>query len=157
MEFHSSNVMAYVLYFCKNHQPTPIPVNDTKAQKLLYCIYGAVLAESNERLTDEHPRAWPFGPVFPRTFNDIKKHRLTVEMAQEFQRECPSATLQLIHQTLIVFGKYTATSLSTWSHRIGSPWSKADALAALDDREIALYFGQFLPIIRAENLNAGIQ
>ncbi|MDO5530903.1 Panacea domain-containing protein [Sutterella sp.] len=149
MEFRSSVVMAYVLYFCKIVQrDSPIEVNNTKAQKLLYCCYGAVLAATDERLTDEHPRKWPYGPVFPRTFNDIKKGRLTVEMAQQFERDCPPESLQLINQTITVFGRYTASQLSSWSHRAGSPWDKADALAALDDREIRLFFAKLLDIIR---------
>lgn len=152
MEFRSSIVMAYVLYFCKNG-PERIEVNDTKAQKLLYCCYGAVLAGTKERLTDEHPKAWPFGPVFPRTFNDIKKERLTVDMALQFEKDCPAEALELIKKTIKVFGQYTASSLSAWSHRPNSPWSKADSLAALDDREITLYFEKLLPIIQNGGVN----
>ena len=81
MEFRSSIVMAYILMYCQDNN---IVANRTKAQKLLYCCYGAILAEFNERLTDEHPKAWMYGPVFPRTFNDINKKRLTVAMAEEF-------------------------------------------------------------------------
>jgi len=154
MEFSSSSVMAFVLWFCKNENP-PIDVNTTKAQKLLYCCYGAVLARFNERLTDEHPKKWPFGPVFPRTFNDIKKGRLTVGMARQFESDCPAEALELIKQTIRVFGQYTATALSKWSHRDESPWAKADSLAALDDREIGLYFGKILPIIQNGGVDAG--
>ena len=147
MEFRSSIVMAYILYFCQTQNP-PIPVDKTKAQKLLYCSYGAVLAETNERLTDEHPRAWPYGPVFPRTFNDIAKRRLTVGMAKDFETECPNNVLELVQKTIRTFGRYSASQLSNWSHMADSPWSKADSLAALDDREIAIFFVPYLPIIR---------
>ena len=146
MEFRSSNVMAYILYFCKTQEP-PIFVNSTKAQKLLYCCYGAVLAASNQRLTDEHPKAWMYGPVFPRTFNDINKNRLTVGIARQFEQECPADTLSLINKTIRTFGKYTATQLSIWSLMAGYPWAKADALASLDDREIALFFKSYLTTI----------
>lgn len=152
MEFKSSVVMAYVLYFCKHLTPKPIPVNSTKAQKLLYCCYGAVMAAFDQRLTDEHPKAWPFGPVFPRTFNDINKKRLTEDMALEFMRSCDPSWLKLIQQTLLAFGQYTATQLSNWSHTEGSPWSQADALAALDDRAIGLYFKPLLEKIRTWEL-----
>ena len=84
MEFSSSNVMAFVIRFCQSAD-APIHVDKAKSQKLLYCCYGAVLAETNERLTDEHPKAWPYGPVFPRTFTDINKGRLTVGMARAFE------------------------------------------------------------------------
>ena len=147
MEFRSFIVMAYILMYCQDNN---IVANRTKAQKLLYCCYGAILAEFNERLTDEHPKAWMYGPVFPRTFNDINKKRLTVAMAEEFRKDCPSDWLVLINKTLNTFGGYTASALSNWSHVEGSPWSKADSLASLDDREVAIYFSDYLPIIDVE-------
>lgn len=149
MEFRSSIVMAYVLDYCNNASPL-IQTNSTKAQKLLYCCYGAVLAATNERLTDEHPKAWPYGPVFPRTFIDISKHRLTVGMARGFEASCPTDILDLINKTIRAFGKYTATQLSNWSHMKDSPWSKADPLASLDDREIAIFFKPYLAFIKGE-------
>ena len=67
-EFSSSDVVAYILYkgSQENHR-----VSLTQTQKLLYCCYGIVMAKFNERLTDEHPKCWPFGPVFLNTLNDI--------------------------------------------------------------------------------------
>lgn len=147
MEFRSSEVMAYVLMYCIDKK---ILANRTKVQKLLYCCYGTVLAAFNERLTDEHPKAWMYGPVFPRTFNDINKKRLTIAMAENFRKNCPSDWLVLINKTIDTFGVYTATALSDWSHVPGSPWSKAESLAALDDREIALYFKGYLPVVGFE-------
>ena len=153
MEFRSSEVMAYILNYGNSHEH---PLNKTQAQKLLYCCYGAILAQFDERLTDEHPKAWPYGPVFPRTVNDINKKRLTLDMAQNFEANCPPEWLELIHKTLRTFWNYTATQLSTWSHRKGSPWSKADALNSLDDREIKNYFDPYLKIIdeRGQNGNS---
>lgn len=149
MEFSSSNVMAFIICFCQAEENS-IHVNKKKAQNLLYCCYGAVLAETNERLTDEHPKAWPDGPVFLRACSDIEKGKLTADMAMEFENQCPSDILDLIKKTIITFGKYTATQLSNWSRIRKTPWSKADALAALDDREIAIFFDLYLPIIKGK-------
>lgn len=145
MEFSSSSVMAYILYKGKK---AGHPINKTQAQKLLYCCYGIVLAAFDERLTDEHPKAWPYGPVFPRALNDINKHRLNTDMAESFIASCPADWLKLMDKTIEKFWDYSATALSTWSHRKGSPWDKADPLASLDDREIQKYFQQFVPIIQ---------
>ena len=60
----------------------------TQAQKILYCCYGATLAKYDERLTDEHPKAWPNGPVFHRTIIDINNGLLTVAMAKAFEARC---------------------------------------------------------------------
>ena len=146
MEFSSLNTMAYIIHFCRT-QETPVPVNSTKAQKLLYCCYGAVLADSNERLTDEHPRAWMYGPVFPDAYRAVDKKRLTAGMARQFARECPEETLALVDRTLTTFGKYTSQQLSAWAGMKDSPWAKADPLAALDDREIGLFFKPYLAFI----------
>ena len=151
MEYNSSEVMAYILYKgrLENHS-----INKTQAQKLLYCCYGIIMAKYNERLTDEHPRCWPFGPVFPRTFNDISKHRLTVALAENFKSSCSPDWLDWIDKTIYTFWNYSAGALSEWSHRKNSPWAKADALAALDDREIGIYFQPYLEIVQQRGQHA---
>ena len=52
---------AYIAKFCavKNYF-----VNLTKLQKLMYCVYGAVLVSSDTRICKEHPRSYPHGQVF---------------------------------------------------------------------------------------------
>lgn len=153
MEFRSSDVMAYILKYCNDKG---IQANKTKAQKLLYCCYGLYLAKFDKRLTDEHPKAWMYGPVFPRTFNDINKSRLTEEMAKSFAvgiRADEINGLELINKTIDTFGIYSANALSNWSHLEDSPWSKADPLASLDDREIASYFKPYIAIV--EGINHG--
>ena len=144
MEFKSSAVMAYILYKCKlaSH-----PINRTQSQKLLYCCYGIIMAQFDERLTDEHPRCWPYGPVFPRTFTAIKKGELTVGIAQEFAKECSPQVLEYIDRTIRTFWNYNATQLCKWTKLKGSPWDKAEALGPLDDREIRLFFKGYIGII----------
>lgn len=149
MEFRSSDVMAFVINFCQT-ETARIHVDAPKAHKLLYCCYGAVLAASNERLTYEHPKAWLSGPIFFRTAFDIKNGRLTLDMASAFETQCPAEMLDLVKKTLRTFGRYSAKQLSAWSRMKDSPWAKADSLASIDDREIALFFTPYLPIIRGE-------
>ncbi len=43
-------------------------VTQSKAQIILYCLYGCRLALSGERLEIEHPQMWKYGPVFPRAY-----------------------------------------------------------------------------------------
>lgn len=145
MEFSSSSVMAFILYKGKKAGHS---ISKTQAQKLLYCCYGIVLAAFDERLTDEHPKAWPGGPLFPRTLSAINRHRLTTDKAEIFIASCPVDWLKLMDKTIDRFLGYSATALETWSQRKGTPWDKADPLASLDDREIQKYFQQFVPIIQ---------
>ena len=67
----SIDVAAYVTKQCAQKN---FFVNLTKIQKLVFCVYGAVLATSGVRICDEHPKAWPHGPVFPRIYNYTKRH-----------------------------------------------------------------------------------
>lgn len=148
--FDSNDVMAYVLGVCKDHN---ITWNLTKAQKLLYCCYGTVLAAFGERLTEEAPQAWKYGPVFPRTFNGIKKNRIVPGADNGFAKRCDPRWLPMIDETVRVFGKYTASQLSTWSHRSGSPWDRithggTDLLVQIPNGLIKDYFK---PMIKVEN------
>ena len=44
------------------------PVTSSRAQIILYCIYGSYLARNGARLEIEHPQVWKYGPVFPRAY-----------------------------------------------------------------------------------------
>lgn len=149
--FDSNDVMAYILGVCEQNN---ITWNITKAQKLLYCCYGTVLAAFNERLTEEAPQAWQYGPVFPRTFNGLRKGRITPGLDKGFSNRCNEQWLPLIQETVKLFGKYTASQLSTWSHKPGSPWSKAthdgeDLQVQIPAEYIKEYFTPL--ILRTEN------
>lgn len=137
MEFKSTCAMAFVIATCNRER---IPINRTKAQKLLYCCYGTMLAATGERLTDEHPRAWPFGPVFPRTFEAVNRKALTVEMVRAVEEACDPEVLAVLEKMLRFFGTYTSEQLARWSRKSGSPWAAADALGRLDDLAILKYF-----------------
>lgn len=72
-EFESLNLdsieVANAIRFFAREQN--VDLNMTKIHKLLYISYGVFLARENARLTDEHPQAWPFGPVFPRVHKHV--------------------------------------------------------------------------------------
>ena len=142
MEYDSNNVMAYIIGRCADEN---IFVNLTKLQKLLYCCYGVVLAKFDERLTKEHPQAWQYGPVFPRTINALNKGRIRQDEDGDFSKKCSKEILDTINATIKFFGKFKATELSTWSHKSGSSWDFATDSgqvlpAQMDDFQMAKYF-----------------
>lgn len=144
--FDSNDVMAYILGLC---QKKGFAWNVTKAQKLLYCCYGTILAGFDQRLTEENPQAWQYGPVFPRTFNGIKKGRVVPGWDHGFSIRCNPDWLPLIDQTVDFFGKYSATQLSAWSHKTGSPWDLAtkggtDLLGHIPGEFIKQYFSSMV-------------
>ena len=48
-------------------------LNMSQIQVILYIAYGVWLAQNDERLFQEHPQAWQYGPVFPRVYSKMKK------------------------------------------------------------------------------------
>lgn len=104
------------------------PVNMTKVQKLLYIAYGIFLAVKDERLTDEHPQAWPYGPVFPRTRNKLLKtdfYGIGLDDPGLAGISSDDETVSLINLVFRSFGNWSASQLSEWSHSEGSPWERA--------------------------------
>lgn len=96
-------------------------INMTKLQKLLYITYGVYLAVTGKRLTNEHPQAWPYGPVFPATRNKLLKKDLE---SIQFDTENTLADdikscVKLVFNT---YGGYNASYLSAWSHKPNTPW-----------------------------------
>lgn len=115
-------------------------LNMTQTQKLLYIAYGIELARANMRLTDEHPQAWPFGPVFPRVHSHVN-----------FSTTPPNPggisdeIVGLLCDVVKAFGRTSATKLSEWSHSKDSPWDKTPKDKwgrPLSDSDIREYFSK---------------
>ncbi len=117
--FDSRDVAAYIAQQCVDRK---INYNNTKIQKLLYCVYGVMLAWQDERVCDEHPHAWPYGPVFPKVFKLIHNGEDVTEYSTAVQDTGSEEIKATVQQVLEIFGPLRASSLSAWSHREGSPW-----------------------------------
>lgn len=123
MVYDSRDVAAYIAQQCEKQA---IPYNNTKIQKLLYCVYGCYLAWKNERVCDEYPRAWQYGPVFPKVFNYFHKHKGIAQFSDNI-RHSDDADVKYVVDDLVIphFAQYPVGQLSSWTHRPGSPWDKA--------------------------------
>ena len=102
----------------------------TKIQKLVFCVYGAVLATSGERICKDHPKAWPHGPVFPRIYKYTKRHADGIVEALMSHEENLTSILnerqkKIIDTTLNFFGRYNAGTLVNWTHDEDGPWFKS--------------------------------
>jgi uncharacterized phage-associated protein len=150
MKYPSLNVASHIANVCEAQN---INYNNTKIQKLMYCCYGCVLAVHNERLCDEYPRAWQFGPVFPRVFTYISKGRNILSVCPRL--DAPTNVLDLIGNVLNTFGRYSANVLSKWTHTEGSPWDivindMGDRNGIIPDDLITEYFREYV-VRDAEN------
>lgn len=122
--YNSVTTATYIVALANSKK---IGINMTKVQKLLYIAYGIYLAVKNSRLTNEHPQAWPYGPVFPTTRNKlIKKELFNINLDDPVLNEIKkdAEINSLMELVFSVFGKMNAVSLSEWSHQEGSPWFK---------------------------------
>lgn len=128
-------------------------INMTKLQKLLYIAYGTYLAVKGGRLTNEHPQAWPYGPVFPTTRNkllkkDLSRINLSYPMLNDIKDDADMQSLIML--VLNGFGNKNATTLSIWSHQSGSPWDRTVSQegfswgARIPDEYIKEYFSSII-------------
>jgi len=86
--------------------------------------YGTYLVKTNEPIFDEKPKAWPFGPVFPRVYRLYDSHKMPIVLSRE-QVTAFNANPEALRICFSIVDKYCHTSaydLSMWSHSEGSPW-----------------------------------
>lgn len=123
--YTSTDVATYLVALANERR---IFINMTKVQKLLYITYSVFLRVYNERLLNEHPQAWPYGPVFPTTRNKLLKKDLksiskddilSIELEKMDQDKRLNKVLDFVFTN---FGTWNAGQLSEWSHSKGSPW-----------------------------------
>ncbi len=124
MEYSSVLIARYIVAMA---QDKGLPINMTKVQKLLYIAYGIYLAIKDDRLIDEHPQAWPYGPVFPSTRNKLLKENfydIRIDNPEFAELRINAELNSLLNLVFNNFGDWTASELSQWSHTDGSPWEK---------------------------------
>ena len=123
-KYNSVQVACYIVAMANERR---LGINMTKLQKLLYITYGTYLALYNQRLTNEHPQAWPYGPVFPTVRNRLLKRDLSSIGLQDVSPQIPAEDKrfeQVVNLVLNSFGDKNATTLTLWSHQSGSPWDR---------------------------------
>lgn len=130
-QFSSKDVAFYLIAKANEER---LGINVTKVQKLLYIIYGTYLRLYGERLLDEHPKAWPYGPVFPSTRKAILKRMENEELSfpiNEVDESLKSDERlnKVISLTLEHFGYWNSGQLTLWSHQIGAPWDQTTKLS----------------------------
>lgn len=144
----SIDIASFIVKYCARSNYF---INLTKLQKLLFCCYGAVLADSDTRICKEHPRAWEHGPVFPKVYKVTSKNRdgfvqMLIEYPDHTSEQLTPEQIGLMKNVIDVFSPYMAGQLVAWTHRPGSPWSKTVEAKGLhsfmDDKIIKEYFLQ---------------
>ena len=141
--FSSSKVLTYIIKRCylKGYH-----INQAKAQRLLYCSYGSIMALFDMRLTDERPITWEAGPIFPRALFDHMHHQLNFTDQQNplEQRMYPPAIIYVINQTVDNFACMPASELNQFLTAPGTPWfiesSQGENLGVIMGDELILQY-----------------
>jgi uncharacterized phage-associated protein len=116
-----------------------IVLNTTKVQKMLYILYSYYLAKHDFQIFTETPKAWPYGPVFPRTRNKVDFGIVYKRDNSDLVELCSEEDLIVKFESVIdKYSKYTAGQLSDWSHMKDSPWEKTTKLTGFK-------WGDFIP------------
>ncbi len=122
LDFKSKDILAYIILKCMDNK---YEIGYTKGQKLLYCCYGAILADKNIIICSECPQAWTYGPVFPDAF--WQHHKGNLDYSNKFidflNSEKGKALKEDFDLVISFFGKMTASELVAWTHQSDSPWS----------------------------------
>lgn len=103
-----------------------IVINNTQVNKMLFMCYGTylVLVQEENRLFEEHPKAWPFGPVFPKVYKTFGQYEMPITIPNE-KVALFNANALAMRICRIIVERYSHTSaydLSMWSHQEGAPW-----------------------------------
>lgn len=123
-KYNSVTVAKYIVAYANENK---FGINMTKLQKLLYITYGVYMAVKEARLTNEHPQAWPYGPVFPTTRNRLLKvdfDSITMESDELNEIKSDDEMQSLVNLVFGTYGKWNGSQLSEWSHQAGSPWDR---------------------------------
>jgi len=147
MTYDSVTVAKYLLALAYRER---IVLNVTKVQKLLFIAYGYFLAKKDHVLVDEAPRAWPFGPVFPKTRKRIDYGKM-VDLQDPALKEISqdAEVTEVLSKIIKRYSEFSASQLSDWSHMPGSPWDKTTRQsgfnwdAPIPDDFIKEYFSSF--------------
>lgn len=123
-KYNSVTIAKYIVAIANEKH---LSINMTKVQKLLYVAYGIFLAVKKARLLNEHPQAWPYGPVFPTTRNTLLKvdlYSINLEDPELYQAKEDAELESLMELVFRSFGNWSALQLTNWSHGDGTPWQK---------------------------------
>ncbi len=165
MGYPAKAIANYLLGQYGKHKISPL-----KLQKLVYIAHGWHLAIEDEPLVDdEYAEAWQFGPVFPSLYHEFKNfgskpipaNQRATELRADFDQDPPTFmwetpllrkhdadTPALLDRVWAVYGKFTASDLSTLTHDKGTPWhdvwSKNPGMKNMniENNEIKKYYKQ---------------
>ena len=102
-------------------------LNRTQINKILFYVYGVYLAKVGKPLfSDDSPKAWPYGPVFPIVNKKIDPEQVIDGFSQEKVNayRANKMAMDIVVEAVNKLHNLSAYKLTEWSHQKGSPWYK---------------------------------
>ena len=127
----NSNIMAYnpttiANYFVLNYAKYGV-ITPMKLLKLTYIAYGWYLAitDGKEKLIDELPQAWKYGPVFPSLYKSIKQNGTDqIDSAIPYFKveHIKEEDAEFLDEIWEKYGDFNGIQLMEMTHADGTPW-----------------------------------
>lgn len=153
MPFDARHVMNSILE--RSFKEKRGDMSPMKAQKMLFYTHGWHLAVCGEPAVDQSFEVWPYGPVVPAVYHELKKFG-AANINKYISEYAPSSgerkayvvnkTFRAFYEALdIAWEKYIgidAVNLSAMTHEDGSPWdrAKSENLSKIPNKYIQEYF-----------------
>lgn len=105
-------------------------VSNMKLQKLTYLAYGLYMDVKKEKLFPEEIQAWKYGPVIPELYHSFKLYHANPipndhYLVNDVKNDITSEIKDLVEAVIEMHGEKSAGELVDFTHRDGTPWSKA--------------------------------
>ena len=101
-----------------------VSLNGSQIQTILYNAYGVWLATKGERLLEEHPQVWQYGPVFPRAYKHLKKNVGDGKIEFDMLKNESPDRFEFIRRCFQRFAWTSAWVLCAPHTADGSPWKQ---------------------------------
>lgn len=139
----------FAIYLSKKALDSGQPANVTKIQKWLYICYGLYLAAYDKQLLTERPKAWDYGPAFPRVHKRQTKNNGDLSgLLNTINVDAFKKYDSVINATIDKFGSWTASELVAWTHESGRAWDKTikneGIYSVIDNDNISKEFKEML-------------
>lgn len=107
-----------------------LSVSNMKLQKLTYLAYGLYMDVKKEKLFPEEIQAWKYGPVIPELYHSFKLYHANPipnghYLINDVETNITSEIKDLVEAVIDMHGNKSAGELVDFTHREGTPWSKA--------------------------------
>ena len=99
-------------------------LNMSQIQAILYIAYGVWMVTHEDRLFDEHPQAWQYGPVFPRVYSKLKKGMTDSQVQYLKLKEDSPERLSFLERCFRRYAWTSACDLAAPHKSKGTPWSQ---------------------------------